>query len=133
MFSRFQKVLKTLEMILAWFYIGTRFGIIGEPLKRLERSRLEVISGFGAVGALPLPRGTVRFLYEWLIARGSAHTQPSVCAFFHSFLPPFSQSINHSVTTHFLRGFFCIRHGTGDSETDLSAKDSNISAVESIT
>ena len=81
-------------MILAWFYIGTRFGIIGEPLKRLERSRLEVISGFGAVGALPLPRGTVRFLYEWLIARGSAHTQPSVCAFFHSFLPlSFTSSI----------------------------------------
>ena len=94
MFSKFQKVLKTLEMILAWFYIGTRFGIIGEPLKRLERSRLEVISGFGAVGALPLPRGTVRFLYEWLIARGSAHTQPSVCAFFHSFLPlSFTSSI----------------------------------------
>ena len=74
MFSRFQKVLKTLEMILAWFYIGTKFGVIGEPLKRLERSRLEVIPGFGAVGALPLPRGTVGFLYEWLIAHGFVHT-----------------------------------------------------------
>lgn len=70
--SRFQKIHETLEMTLARFYIWIRFGIIGEPLKRL-RGR----SGFGALGALPLVRGTVRFLYQWFVTHELEHTQPS--------------------------------------------------------
>lgn len=74
--SRFQKIHETLEMTLAQFYIWIRFGIIGEPLKRLER-KFRGRSGFGALGALPLVRGTVRFLYQWFITHEFEHTQPS--------------------------------------------------------
>ena len=81
--SRFQKIHETLAMTLAQFYIWIRFGIIGEPLKRLER-KFRGRSGFGAVGALPLVRGTVRFLYQWLITHEFEHTQPS----FPPSLPP---------------------------------------------
>lgn len=109
MFSRFQKVLKTLEMILAWFYTGTRSGIIGEPLRRLQRSSLEVISGLGAIGALPLIRGlSDSFISGSLHVALNIYSPPFVPSFILSFLshllPLSSQEVVCGTRVKLLRG-----------------------------